>query len=214
MIINWFDHSFFKIETQNKIIAIDPFNEEKLGNKPSRFKADIALSTHDHPGHNNIDLIMGSPFILNTPGEIEFNGVFIKGIDTYHDNDDGTKFGKNTIFIIDSENIRLVHLGDFGEKKIKDDLLEKIGSVDILLIPIASKYRTQPIEEAINIIKQIEPRIIIPMHYGSSQDKNDLEKFIKEIGLPPEKMEKLNIKRNNISDDEDAQMQLIVLENN
>jgi len=119
-----------------------------------------------------------------------------------------------TIFIIDSENIRLVHLGDFGEKKIKDDLLEKIGSVDILLIPIASKYRTQPIEEAINIIKQIEPRIIIPMHYGSSQDKNDLEKFIKEIGLPPEKMEKLNIKRNNISDDEDAQMQLIVLENN
>ena len=78
-------------------------------------------------------------------------------------------------------------------------------------MPIVAKYRTQPIEEAINIIKQIQPKIIIPMHYSK---KEDLEKFIKEIGTSPERLEKLNIKRNNISDDEDAQMQLIVLENN
>ena len=197
MIINWLGHSFFKIETQGKIIAIDPFYEEIVGVKPSRFKADIVLSTHDHLGHNNIDLIMGTPFILNTPGEIEINDIFVKGIDTYHDNDEGAKHGKNTIFVIDSENIQLAYLGDFGEKKIKDDLLEKLGNVDI--------------EEAINIIKQIQPKIIIPMHYSK---KEDLEKFIKEIGTSPERLEKLNIKRNNISDDEDAQMQLIVLENN
>mgnify|MGYP003811477895 FL=1 len=211
MIINWLGHSFFKIETQGKIIAIDPFHEEIVGVKPSRFKADIVLSTHDHLGHNNIDLIMGTPFILNTPGEIEINDIFVKGIDTYHDNDEGAKHGKNTIFVIDSENIQLAYLGDFGEKKIKDDLLEKLGNVDILLMPIVAKYRTQPIEEAINIIKQIQPKIIIPMHYSK---KEDLEKFIKEIGTSPERLEKLNIKRNNISDDEDAQMQLIVLENN
>jgi L-ascorbate metabolism protein UlaG (beta-lactamase superfamily) len=204
-------HSFFKIETQGEIIAIDPFNEEAVGVKPSRFKADIVLSTHDHLGHNNIDLLMGTPFSLNTPGEIEINDIFVKGIDTFHDNDDGVKHGKNTIFVIDSENIRLVHLGDFGEKKIKDDLLEKLGDIDILLIPVAAKYRNQPIEEIINIIKQIQPKIIIPMHYSK---KDDLEKFIKEIGTSPERMDKLNIKRNNISDDEDAQMQLIVLENN
>ncbi len=211
MIINWLGHSFFKIETQGKIIAIDPFHEEIVGVKPSRFKADIVLSTHDHLGHNNIDLIMGTPFILNTPGEIEINDIFVKGIDTYHDNDEGAKHGKNTIFVIDSENIQLAYLGDFGEKKIKDDLLEKLGNVDILLMSIVAKYRTQPIEEAINIIKQIQPKIIIPMHYSK---KEDLEKFIKEIGTSPERLEKLNIKRNNISDDEDAQMQLIVLENN
>jgi len=154
---------------------------------------------------------MGTPFILNTPGEIEINDIFVKGIDTYHDNDEGAKHGKNTIFVIDSENIQLAYLGDFGEKKIKDDLLEKLGNVDILLMSIVAKYRTQPIEEAINIIKQIQPKIIIPMHYSK---KEDLEKFIKEIGTSPERLEKLNIKRNNISDDEDAQMQLIVLENN
>lgn len=211
MIINWLDHSFFKIETQGKIIAIDPFHEDIVGSKPSRFKADVVLSTHDHAGHNNIDLIMGTPFVLNTPGEIEINDIFVKGVETFHDNDNGSKHGKNTIFVIDSENIRLVHLGDFGEKKIKDDLLEKLGDIDILLIPVAAKYRTQPIEETINIIKQIQPKIIIPMHYSK---KDDLEKFIKEIGTSPERMDKLNIKRNNLSDDEDAQMQLIILENN
>ena len=213
MIINWLSHSFFKIETQNKIIAIDPFYENNIGIKPSRFKADILLSSHGHEGHNNIDLIMGDPFVLKTPGEIEINGIFIKGIETFHDNANGTNNGKNTIFIIDSENIRLVHLGDYGEKKIKDDLLEKIGNVDILLIPISGKYRAQAIEESIGIIRQIEPKIIIPMHYGNKQEKDGLEKFVKEIGITPEKLDKLSIKRNNISDDEDAQMQLIVLQN-
>jgi L-ascorbate metabolism protein UlaG (beta-lactamase superfamily) len=206
-------HSFFKIETQGKIIAIDPFHEENIGTKPARFKADVLLSSHDHVGHNNMDVILGDPFVLKTPGEIEINGIFIKGVETYHDNTNGEKFGKNTIYVIDSENIRLVHLGNFGEKKIKDELLEKLGNVDILLIPISGKYLNQPVEDAIGIIKQIEPKIIIPMHYGNKQEKDGLEKFVKEIGITPEKLDKLSIKRNNISDDEDAQTQLIVLQN-
>jgi len=156
---------------------------------------------------------MGDPFALTTPGEIEMGGIFVKGIDSLHDNNNGQDLGKNTIFVIDSENIRLVHLGDFGEKKLKDDLLERLGNVDILLISISSKNRPQPVEEAIGIIKQIEPRIVIPMHYGNKQEKDGLDKFIKEIGTTPEKLDKLNIKRNNINDDEDAQMQLIVLQN-
>jgi L-ascorbate metabolism protein UlaG (beta-lactamase superfamily) len=206
-------HSFFKIETQGKIIAIDPFHEENIGIKPARFKADILLSSHDHMGHNNMDVILGDPFVLKTPGEIEINSIFIKGIETYHDNANGEKFGKNTIYVVDSENIRLVHLGNFGEKKIKDELLEKLGNIDILLIPISGKYLNQPVEDAIGIIKQIEPKIIIPMHYGNKQEKDGLEKFVKEIGITPEKLDKLSIKRNNISDDEDAQTQLIVLQN-
>ncbi|MCC7571972.1 MAG: MBL fold metallo-hydrolase [Candidatus Methanofastidiosum sp.] len=200
-------HSFFKIETQGKIIAIDPFSEDAVGIKPSRFKADIALSTHNHNGHNNIDLIMGDPFILNTPGEIEINNIFIKGIKTNHDN--GATLSKNTVFVVDSEDIRLVHLGDFGEKKIKDDLLEKMGDVDILLIPIAGSFRENPASEAVDLIKKIEPRIIIPMHYSKEESVN---KFVKEIGLTPEKMDKLNIRKNHISQDEESPMRLIILQ--
>ncbi len=210
MIINWMSYSFFKIETQGKIIAVDPFGEKSAGEKPSRFKADIVLSSHSHDGHNNIDIIMGNPFVLSTPGEIEIGDVFVKGIKTSHDNEDGKKFGKNTVFVIDSEEIRLVHLGDFGEKKIKDSLIEKMGDVDILLIPISATYRTNAVSEAVDLIKQIEPKIVIPMHYTNEEQLN---KFIKEIGTTPEKMDKLNIKANNLNRDEDAQMRLVVLQN-
>ncbi len=203
-------YSFFKIETQGKIIAIDPFSEKASKEKPSRFKADVVLSSHGHEGHNNTDLIMGDPFLLNTPGEIEINNVFVKGIKTSHDNEDGGKFGKNTVFVIDSEDIRLVHLGDFGEKKIKDSLIEKLGDIDILLIPISAKYRTNPVSEAVDLIKQLEPKIVIPMHYTS---EDQLNKFVKEIGTTPEKMDKLNIKSNAIDREEDSQMRLVVLQN-
>jgi len=215
MIINWLSHSFFKIETQGNIIAIDPFNEEAVGVKPSRFKADIVLSSHDHDDHNNIDLIMGEPFVLKNSGEIEINNIFVKAIETFHDNQEGTELGKNNIFVIDSEGIRLVHMGDFGERKMKDDLIEKLGSVDILLIPVGNT-KIMTTNEAIDIIKKIEPKIVIPMHYQTQGPKNNeevIKKFIKEIGIEAETVEKLNIKKANLSDDEDAQMQLIVLQN-
>ncbi len=212
MIINWLGHSFFKIETQGNVIAIDPFNEKKVGIKPSRFKASISLSTHDHDGHNNLDLIMGDPFVLKTPGEIEINNIFIKGIESSHTGD-GDNLIKNTIFVIDSEEIRLVHLGDYSEKKIKDSLLERLGSVDILLLPISDKKGGKLIEEAGSIIKQVEPKIVIPMHYDPKKEKDILDKFIKEVGGKPEELDKLNIKRNNINEDEDSPIQLIILQN-
>jgi L-ascorbate metabolism protein UlaG (beta-lactamase superfamily) len=212
MIINWLGHSFFKIETQNNVIAIDPFNEEKVGIKPSRFKASILLSTHDHMGHNNLDLIMGDPFILKTPGEIEINDIFIKGIESSH-NGVNNDLVKNTIFIIDSEEIKIVHLGDYSNRKIKDSLLEKLSNVDILLLPISDKKNGKLVEEAGSIVKQIEPKIVIPMHYDPKKEKDVLDKFIKEVGSKPEELDKLNIRKNSISEDEDSPIQLIILQN-
>jgi L-ascorbate metabolism protein UlaG (beta-lactamase superfamily) len=158
---------------------------------------------------------MGEPFVLKNSGEIEINNIFVKAIETFHDNQEGTELGKNNIFVIDSEGIRLVHMGDFGERKMKDDLIEKLGSVDILLIP-AGNTKIMTTNEAIDIIKKIEPKIVIPMHYQTQGSKNNeevIKKFIKEIGIEVETMEKLNIKKANLSDDEDTQMQLIVLQN-
>lgn len=154
---------------------------------------------------------MGEPFVLKNSGEIEINNIFVKAVETYHDNKNGEEMGKNNIFVIDSEGIRLVHMGDFGERKIKDDLIEKLGNVDILLIPVGNK-NIMTVDEGINIIKKIEPKVVIPMHYISENDET-IKKFIKEIGIPPEKLDKYNIKRNGLSDDEEAPMQLIILQN-
>lgn len=202
MIIQWLGHSYFKIETKNKVIAIDPYQEKITHLKPPRFKADLLLITHDHLGHNNKDLILGEPFILEGPGEIEKDGIYIQGIPSYHDNRSGKEHGLNTIFTVESEDITVCHLGDLGEKTLKEDTLEKLTDIDILFIPIGG-HSTINAEDAIDIINQIEPKIVIPMHYRlTTQSKLDsLEKFLKIYSKTPEEMSKLTIRKTQLPEE-------------
>jgi len=197
MIIQWFGQSYFKIETKNKVIAIDPYNEASTGLKPPRFKADILLISHSHEDHNNKNAIMGEPFILEGAGELEKEGIFIEGINCYHDEKSGKARGLNTIFKIDSEEINICHLGDLGEKSLKEELLERLSNIDVLLIPVGGLFTIEA-EEAVSIINQIEPKIVIPIHYkiqGLKIKLEPVEKFIKAFGKKPEEIEKLVIRR-------------------
>jgi L-ascorbate metabolism protein UlaG (beta-lactamase superfamily) len=197
MIIQYFGQSYFKIETKNKIIAIDPFSEKILGIKPARFKADILLITHAHEDHNNKNAILGEPFVLEGPGEIEKEGIIIEGLPSYHDNHLGHDRGFNTIYKIQSEDLTICHLGDLGEKMLKEETLEKLSEIDILLVPVGGIY-TINAEEAIGIINQIEPKIVIPMHYRLNNLKlklDPLDKFLKAFGKKPEELDKLVIRR-------------------
>ncbi len=197
MIISWLGHSFFKIETKNKVIAIDPYNEESLGLKPPRFKADILLISHNHKDHNNKKAILGEPFILEELEEIETDGIFIEGILSYHDDANGKYRGLNTIFIIYSEEMKLCFLGDLGEKKLKEESLQKVSNADILFIPIGGNYTIDG-EEAISLINQIEPKIIIPMHYkieGLKLKLDSEDKFLKAFSKKPEVLDKLVIRK-------------------
>ncbi len=200
MIIQWLGQSYFKIETKGKIIAIDPYSENILGIKPPRFKADILLITHQHEDHNNKSAILGEPFVLEGPGEIEKEGIFIEGLPSFHDNRSGRDRGFNTIYTIDSEDLTICHLGDLGEKMLKEEALEKLSEIDILLIPVGGIY-TIDAEEAISIINQIEPKIVIPMHYRFDNIKLKLEpldKFLKAFGKKPEEVDKLVIRKNQL----------------
>ena len=123
MIIQWFGHSFFRLDTKNKVVAIDPYSEEATGLKPSRFKADILLVTHQHKDHNNKSIIMGDPFVLEGPGEVETGGIFIDGLSSFHDKKRGQARGKNTIFLLESEDITICHLGDLGDPQLKEETL-------------------------------------------------------------------------------------------
>lgn len=209
MIIQWFGHSYFKIDSKNKVIAIDPYSESATGLKPSRFKADILLVTHQHEDHNNKSIIIGNPLVLDGPGEIETGGIFIEGLFSFHDKKQGKALGFNTIYLIESEGITLCHLGDLGEKKLKEETLEKVANVDILLVPTGGHY-TIDYEEAVFLINQIEPKIIIPMHYALPHLKiklDPLDKFVKAISKKPDVLDKLVIRKNNLP----AETKLIVL---
>ena len=164
-------------------IVIDPFSED-IGLKLPNLSADILLVTHDHYDHNNIKGIKGEPFIAQGPGEYEIRGVFIQGIPSFHDDKGGKEKGQNTIYTIEAEDLRFCHLGDLGQKELTDEQLEKIGAVDVLMIPVGGDA-TISSTEAQKIIGQIEPLIVIPMHYALPKLKmelDDVAKFLKTMG--------------------------------
>lgn len=205
MEITWFGHAFFKIKTKPKkdeevTIAIDPY-DLSIGLTSKSFPADILLITHEHYDHNNQKLIEGNPFLISGPGEYDVKGVYIEGIEGYHDDKKGSERGKITMYTIESEGLRVCHLSDLGQKELADYQLERIGDVDILLIPVGGIY-TISHKEAPSIISQIEPKIVIPMHYalpGLRIKLDGVDKFLKEMGIKePERLKRLKIKKKDL----------------
>ena len=165
MTITWYGHSCFKIDNQGGHLTIitDPF-DKKIGLTPPRGNADIITISHNHYDHNNVKAISGEPFVIETPGEYEVKEIRILGVPGYHDNEKGKERGINIIYLIKIDGIKICHLGDMGQEKLTDKQLELINDVDILMIPVGGVY-TIDAKKAVKIIKQIEPSIIIPMHY-------------------------------------------------
>lgn len=185
-------------------IAIDPF-DETIGLKVPSVSADILLITHSHYDHSNKKAVKNEPFVIEGPGEYEVKDVYIKGIISFHDEKEGKERGLNTIYVIEVEDMRLCHLGDFGQKELTTDQLEKIGDIDILMVPVGGIF-TIDAKGANKVISQIEPRIVIPMHYGLPGLKikiDEVDKFLKEMGKKSvESLPKLLIKRKDLTPDE------------
>lgn len=203
MKISWYGHSCFRIATKNTIIITDPFGKN-IGLKPPRCEADIVTISHDHYDHNDASTLRGSPFIINGPGEHELKEVVIRGINSFHDSNEGKERGVNTIFSIEAEDIKICHLGDLGQKELTNEQLEKISEVDILMIPVGGIYTIDG-EKAIAIINQIEPKIVIPMHYKVPKLNIKLHKvdiFLKEIGTKEEIVDQLIIKKKDLPKEE------------
>src|SRR3989338_1598316 len=196
MTINWFGQSCFRIEAKEGSVLIDPFSKE-IGLKSPKIKDDIVLVSHDHDDHNNVEDINPEAFLINTPGEYEKKGIAIRGISSYHDKIEGKERGLNTIYVIKAEDVTICHLGDLGQEKLDEKQVDEIGDIDILLVPVGGNYTING-KEAVGIIGQIEPKIIIPMHSKIKDLKVEiegLEKFVKELGLTPEKINKYKISK-------------------
>jgi len=198
MTITWFGHSCFRIESKEGpstgsgqvSVLIDPFSKD-IGLKPPRIKDNLILVTHKHYDHNSVEGANPEAMIINGPGEYEKQGVYVRGILSYHDKEQGRERGLNTIYVIKAEDIVVCHMGDFGQDKFEEHQLDDIGDVDILMIPVGGKY-TIDYKEAVETVSKIEPKIIIPMHYKVKDLNIDIDgpdKFIKELGLTPEKVD-------------------------
>jgi len=214
MKIAWYGQSCFRLTIKangaEKItLFIDPFGKE-IGLTPPRASADIVIVSHDHFDHNNIQTLGGNPFIIDGPGEYDVKKVYIKGIYSFHDDKKGEERGINTISVIEAEDLKVCHLGDLGQKELSDNQLEKIGEVDVLMIPVGGNFTIDG-SEAVKIINQIEPRVVIPMHYkipGVSAKLDGVEKFLQEIGMEKETMEELTVSKKDLTEEE---MKIVVM---
>ncbi|MCX6766792.1 MAG: MBL fold metallo-hydrolase [Candidatus Moranbacteria bacterium] len=219
MTIQWYGHSCFKISTkpdgrgsgEDVVIFTDPF-DKSIGLRPPQGKADIVTVSHKHPDHNNSEALKGEPAILDLPGEYSIKGVSITGINSFHDKVQGTQRGMNTIFAIESEGIRFCHLGDLADKLDKKQL-EEVNGVDILAIPVGGSGYTLDGKEAKAVVDQIEPKIVLLMHYkipGVKVKLDDEKNFCKEIGLcPKDKVAKLILKKKDL---EEGEMKVVMME--
>lgn len=205
MTLQWYGQSFFRINSKDVVIAIDPFSKKPDWgfNKVPRFMADIVLISHDHPDHNNAAALEGTTVVLEGPGEYEVKDIFIRGIPSFHDEAGGRERGLNTIFVIEAEDLRVCHMGDLGTKKLPEDAIEAIGDVDIVLLPVGGTF-TVDARGAWNVVRQLEPKIVVPMHYkvpGVNLPLDGVERFLKEAGANPEIEEKLSVRRKELPPD-------------
>ena len=203
MNISWFGHSCFRIEAKEGSILIDPFSKD-IGLKPPRVKDDLILVTHNHYDHNNVEGGPPQAMVITGPGEYEKQGIYVRGILSYHDKIEGKERGLNTIYVIKIEDMVVCHMGDFGQAEFWGNQLDDIGDVDILMLPVGGKY-TIDHKEAVETVGKIGPKIVIPMHYKIKDLKIDIDgvdKFIKELGLTPEKTDKYKIAKKNLPAEE------------
>jgi L-ascorbate metabolism protein UlaG (beta-lactamase superfamily) len=168
MIIKWYGHAAFKITTDTGVrVIIDPYQSGAFGGALSYGKiteeADIVLTSHDHDDHNYTNDIKGIYKHFNREGTYQENGLTIDAFPCYHDPSKGQDRGNNLIFLIDADGLRLAHMGDLGHT-LAQDTANKIGRVDIVLLPVGGFY-TIDADEAGKVMQAINPRVTIPMHY-------------------------------------------------
>lgn len=193
MEIIWYGLACFRFKSRQLTIVTDPYSP-KLGFELPTLRAQIVTISHDVPGHNFIKAAKGYEHVFNGPGEYEVNNVFITGVATHHKGEQG-KREHNTAFLYEFDDLSICHLGDLGEALDRKQI-EALNSPDVLLVPIGGGDILDA-AMAVEVITELEPRIVIPMHYqqpGLKLSLDPLEKFLKELGVessPPETSLKL-----------------------
>jgi L-ascorbate metabolism protein UlaG (beta-lactamase superfamily) len=193
MEITYLGQSCFKIIGKKISILTDPYNQEMVGIKLPKQDVDVVTVSHQHSDHNCLDVLKGDYLLLDSAGEYEVKESEFVGVEGYHDDKQGAERGKVTMFSIVVDGIKVAHLGDIGTE-LTSAQLDCIDGVDILLIPVGGKY-TIDAETAVKVVNQIDPKIVIPMHYQTSKISGlaPVTDFFKEMAVTPTPQEKLKV---------------------
>ena len=183
MEITWLGHACFRLKGSQATVITDPYPPD-LGYSLGKQTARVVTVSHQHPGHSYISGIGGEPKVIKGPGEYEIGGILVIGLPTFHDGDGGKQRGKNIVYLIEVDEVAICHLGDLGHV-LTTQQVEEIGNVDVLLVPVGG-VSTINASLAAEVVRQLEPKIVVPMHYKTEVLKRELEpvdRFLKEMGV-------------------------------
>lgn len=212
MDITYLGHSAFKLKGKEATVICDPFDKKMVGFPMTQVSADIITISHEHEDHNLIKGISGTarrsePYVIRAPGEYEISGVGVFGWRSFHDNKNGTERGLNTIYSIIIDNIRVVHAGDLGHI-VDDDIVEGLGTVDVLIVPVGGVY-TIDAKDAAAVVEKLSPSLVIPMHYKTPEHNQasfgelaDVSEFLKLTGASElQPIDKLKVTPENLPEE-------------
>lgn len=200
MRIQWLGQSAFRLATDDATVVVDPMGDVaalaargglKLEYPPIEgIRADVVLVTHEHADHNGVEAIDGDPVVLrSTAGRLSSPIGDVVAVASEHDDAAGSQRGPNTIFVFELDGIRVAHFGDFGQRALRDEQAEAIGSVDLLFVPVGGGP-TLDAQQAADVVERLGPRWIVPMHYRTHRvdflDTADafLERMANVVRLP------------------------------
>lgn len=204
MDIYWYGQSCFKLKGKSSVVITDPFDPEFTGLKlPKDLEGQIVLVSHPHKDHNYTEAVSGSPLIIAGAGDYEKSSVGVTGVSTDHDTQGGQERGRNIVYQMMIDGIRVVHLGDLGHV-LTEEQVSQIEEVDVLMVPVGGVYTIDG-EKAAKVVAQLEPKMVIPMHYqipGQKAEIGGVEPFLKEMGAESvEPQPKLSITKDKLPEE-------------
>jgi L-ascorbate metabolism protein UlaG (beta-lactamase superfamily) len=180
MEITWYGRACFRLKGREATAITDPC-PPSTGFVAGKHDVDLLTISHDHKDHTYTRSITAG-LTLTRPGEYEYHGILATGVRAFHDGARGTERGENIVFAMEIDGVHVCHLGDLGHL-LTEDQLSELGPVDVLLVPAGESFTITPAEAA-EVVAQVNPKIVIPMHYatdGASGDLQGPEKFLQEM---------------------------------
>ncbi len=212
--VRWWGQAMVSIETfEGLSVVIDPYGG-KIGYENPGVTADLVLITHEHGDHNNAELVGGKPIVergLKEQGSARSfsmvldrlagnektkwydsklriarspHAIQVRAIPSWHDDTQGSQRGANTMFVVDVDGQRILHCGDLGQAKLTDEQLQSLVNIDVLLIPVGGVYTVDGAQAA-DIVRQVNPRIVVPIHFKTPSliyDLQGVQGFLEALG--------------------------------
>jgi len=172
MIIQWLGHaSFLLISANGTRVITDPYESGAYGggitHRPIEITPEIVTVSHGHADHGYVEGLPNHFEIVSGPGKRSVKGIDFTGVEAYHDDEQGALRGKIVMFVMKVDGIHVCHLGDLGHE-LTPQQAERLGSVDVLFLPVGGYYTVGP-EEAARVMDSLDPKIAIPMHFKTDK---------------------------------------------